>query len=82
MGESQKATNNAAASDGTGAAGHAPQNGEYEISHFQPAAIFDAPQSQLMSQNPSGKQSEVDMVAGQSISHVKQGSAKNLELED
>lgn len=82
MGESQKATNNAAASEGTGAGRHAPQNSEYEISHFQPAAIFDAPQSESMSQNPSGKQSEVDVAAYQSISHVKQGSAKNLELED
>lgn len=59
----------------------APQNSEYEITDFQPA-IFDAPQSQLMSANPSGKHSEANMAAYQSIGQVKQGSAKNLELEE
>lgn len=42
LGESHKTNNRAEGSEGAGR--HAPQNSEYEISHFQPA-IFDAPQS-------------------------------------
>ena len=59
IGEGKK-VENAFASDGAGPTNLAPQNSEYEITQFQPA-IFDAPPSQLLSQNPSGKHSQANM---------------------
>ena len=59
MGEAKKAEA-AMATDGAGPGKLAPRSSEYEIAQFQPA-IFDAPSSQLLSQNPSGKHSEANM---------------------